>query len=336
MVVADSLRENNLSIPTWADFLAEELADQSITALPSNHQVMAVGFDFACGLRPYVGVGGPCGWGKSGMLDHIACATRQISDPHCQRIAAVEWINSQTPPDRDRFLIIDDVQDTLRQPRYRHQLKVRLESRLARRRPTLFGTTGGFQDLIRHGIIRPGSDWQLSEVQEPTAEERQHVARFIAIEQSMELHPSIESLIATHLNGNGRSIRGALLRLKLIKDDWKLESDILGACGVLMPYLIGEDGWDPRDVVAEAVTFLLLSCETPPLGKRAIIAYSLNRLIRLPEVEVARFLRISTGQVYRHCRNVKERLAQPETAEFMNLVKAHVLTALSQSAQWMK
>jgi hypothetical protein len=176
----------------------------------------------------------------------------------------------------------------------------------------------------------------LAQILPPSPVERQCIAHQIAQCEKLKLHRSIEALLATHLNGNGRSMRGAMLRLKLIRSDWRADEDFAEACGILMPYLIGEDGWDPRDVAADAVNHVFLAWpDSPPIGRRASLAYVLNQLIRLSEEDVASFLRISTGQVYRHCRNVRDRLECPTSAEFIGIVQAHVYSALAHSAKWL-
>ena len=309
----------------------------SIAALPSNHNALALGFDFACGHRRFVGIGGPSGWGKTELLGHVGQALSRIHERSVPVWHAVDWTLSQEQAVAEPILVMDDLQDALKSPRLRHLLRVRLEQRLRRGKPTMICKAGSFSEVLRQRVISPTHhQWHLAQILEPSPVERQCIAHQIAQDEEIQLHPSIEALIATHLNGNGRSMRGAMLRLKLIQNDWLEDDDFAEACGVLMPFLIGEDGWDPRDVAQEAVNHVFLAWpDTPPIGKRAALSFALNQLIRLPEEDVARFLRISTGQVYRHCRNVSERLACPHSSEFIGIVRAHVFAALSDSAKWL-
>ncbi|MFM9872195.1 MAG: hypothetical protein ACKVQS_01875 [Fimbriimonadaceae bacterium] len=214
---------------------------------------------------------------------------------------------------------------------------MKLELRLRRNLPTMVCTAGNFSSAIRLRVMTPGHEWHLAQILAPSPIERQCIAHQIALCEKIKLHQSIESLLATHLNGNGRSMRGAMLRLKLIRSDWLSNNDFAEACGILMPFLIGEDGWDPRDIVTDAVNHVFLAWpESPPISKRAALAYILNQLIRLSEEDVAGFLRISTGQVYRHCRNVRDKLDCPHSSEFVEIVQTHVFSALAHSAKWLE
>lgn len=315
---------------------AEATEPTSIAAVPSNRNALTVGFEFACGQLRFVGLGGPSGWGKSELLAHVARAASHIHERPIRVWDASDWAIAQAPATAEPVLILDDLQDAVKSPRMRHLLRVRLDQRLRRNLPTMIGKTGDFAIDVRLRVIA-SNRWHLAAIQAPTPGERQCIAHRIALEEGLILHPSIASLIATHLNGNGRSIRGALLRLKILRSDWGQDADFAEACGRLGPFLIGEDGWDPRDVVQEAVNYVFLAWpEAPPVGRRAVLAFALHKLLRLAEEDVAWFLRIKTGQVYRHCRNVNERLNQPDTAEFLSIVRDHVYWSLADSTKWLE
>lgn len=327
-----SSESHNVAVSTLDQ--APEFA--SIAALPSNHNALALGFDFACGQRKFVGIGGPSGWGKTELLEHVSQALSRIHERQIRVWHAVDWAMSQDHATSEPILVMDDLQDALKSPRLRHLLRVRLEQRLRRGKPTMVCQAGNFSEVLRQRVISPSYHWHLAQILEPSPVERQCIAHQIAQDEGIRLHPSIEALIATHLNGNGRSMRGAMLRLKLIRSTWIQDVDFAEACGVLTPFLIGEDGWDPRDVAQEAVNHVFLAWpDTPPIGRRAVLAFALNQLIRLSEEDVAGFLRISTGQVYRHCRNVSEKLSCPHSSEFIGIVRAHVFAALADSAKWL-
>ncbi len=319
----------------WTGSIGKDSESSTIAELPSNHHALALGFDFACGQRTFVGIGGPSGWGKSELLGHVRNALERIVEIPVSINQASIWALSQQSATTQPVLLLDDLQDVLRSPRLRHLLRLRLEQRIRRNLPTMICTAGDFSTALRQRVITPSNRWQLAQILPPSPVERQCIAHQIAQGEKLKLHRSIEALIATHLNGNGRSMRGAMLRLKLIRSDWRSDQDFAEACGILMPYLIGEDGWDPRDVAADAINHVFLAWpDTPPIGRRASQAYVLNQVIRLSEEDVASFLRISTGQVYRHCRNVRDRLACPLSSEFIEIIQTHVYSALAHSAKW--
>ena len=313
------------------------LDSSPIAELPSKHNALALGIDFACGHRKFVGIGGPSGWGKSELLAYVSKAMTRIHGCSIQVASASQWALSQYHGAAEPILILDDLQDAIKSPRLRHRLRVKLDQRCKRTRPTIICQSGNLTDILKHRIIPSPKLWHLAQISEPSPVERMCITRQIALSEDLRLNAAIESLIATHLNGNGRSIKGAMLRLKLIKSDWHLDSDFAEACGILMPYMIGQDGWDPRDVALEAVHHVFLAWPNlPPLTKRATLAYVLNQLVRLPEEEVAQFLRISTGQVYRHCRNINDRGDCSQTSEFLDIVRIHVFAALADSTKWLE
>ncbi|ARU42269.1 hypothetical protein CCB80_14400 [Armatimonadetes bacterium Uphvl-Ar1] len=328
-----SIQDSQLSLPINLDL--NQVVLNPIAELPSNLAALALGLDFACGQQNFIGVGGPSGWGKSELLHRVREILKHSQGIITEVQSADQWAISNSPACRNSVLLLDDLQDALRSPRLRHLLRLRLEHRLRRNLPTMICTAENFDKAIRNRIISPLSGWHLAEINAPSLIERQRITHQIAKVERINLHPSIESLIALHLNGNGRSIRGALLRMKLVKSNWATLDDFAEACGVLMPFLIGEDGWDPRDVVTEALNHVYLAWpSSAPLGKRAALAYLLNQVIRLAEEDVACFLRVRPGQVYRHCKSVQDRLDNPEVRQFIDVLRTHTFAALAHSADW--
>lgn len=306
-----------------------------IAELPSNHSAMALGFDFACGHRDFVGIAGPSGWGKSELLHRVAAAVKHSRGLNITVKDAVHWALSNEAACHTSILLLDDLQDAIRSPRVRHQLRSKLEKRARRKFPTMICAAGNFDRAINQRIISNLEGWQLAQIHTPSPAEKEQITRQIANAEQIQLHRSIHSVIGLHLNGNGRSIRGALLRLKLIKSDWRDEECFAEACGVLMPFFIGENGWDPRDVVSDAVNHVYLAWPSaPPIHKRAALAYLLNRAVRIPEEDVARFLRVQPGQVYQHCCSVSGKLQTEEVQNFLNVLRSHMFAALAHSAEW--
>ncbi len=299
------------------------------TALPSNSRAIKLADQFVREIHPFAAVVGPSGWGKSELLQSISRSLTEHLGVEVPVISALEWANSKDKACIDQFLLLDDLQDVFRHPRAKHQLKLRLHQRARFKRPTFVTMVGQSHELITQGIFACPLTWRIESINEPTCPEREFIVKQIAGSERIKLSPQLTHLLATHMNGNGRSIRGALLRLRLIKSDWTALSDLGKASGILMPYLIGENGWDLRDVVRDAVSASMSDCPLCTLTETEICAYILRNDIQLREDEVATFLRLTPGQVYRQIQRTATLMSQPACANTVAQCQQAVLKALS-------
>lgn len=290
------------SQPKLSDTLLGDgpLTFSSLAALPSNIQAIEAGMQFAHHLRPYVAVLGPSGWGKSHLMESVAAIMLHEGDVKPVLTSALDWINSQGRVDSNEPLLLDDVQDVDRRPRARHQLRTAIERRVLLRRPTFLSFNCDKPNRLTKDLMCVPRMWTVVNIQEPTVDERELIVCRVAASARISIHRSIARVIANHLHGNGRSILGALKRLHLAKADWSREEDLSRACGILMPYLLGRDGWDIRDVAFEAVSSVVASEET----RKAILSWILRSEIGLCEEEIATFLRIRPSSVYKYADSV--------------------------------
>lgn len=318
--------ENRLSAVLCA---SSAMVASQFAALPSNSRAIKLAEHFVKEIHQFAAVVGPSGWGKSELLQSISRSLTEATGISVPVTHALTWANSREKACAQQFLLLDDLQDVFRHPRAKHQLKLRLHQRARFKRPTFVTMVGQSHELITQGIFACPLSWRIESINEPTCPEREFIVKQIAESERIKLSPQLTHLLATHMNGNGRSIRGALLRLRLVKTDWSALSDLGTASGILMPYLIGENGWDLRDVVRDAVHSVYMPCAECGLTETEICAYILRNDIELREDEVAAFLRMTPGQVYRQIQRTATLMHQPACSQLVTDCQNAVLKALS-------
>lgn len=297
---------------------------RSYALLPCNVEALTACMDFAFGLTKFVVLVGPSGWGKSHLLQAVAEQVESASGLPATIMTARDWLRSNLRDDPRGVLIIDDLQEALADLRTRQLVRHRLERRLHHRYPTLVSLTSEKGSAPADFWLR-SKGWNVVKITRPTATEREEVVRHVASVERVDLGGPTVRLIARHLHGNGRSISGALRRLKMVKDGWQRVEDACQASGVLMPYLIGEEGWDPRDEIYDAVRRALP--DSPIATVREMCAYFLTEYAALSEDDTANFLKVTPTQVYQKRRKVKTLLDDPAYAALFQQAEQAVLAA---------
>ena len=270
----------------------------SLAALPSNLGAIEAGMRFANGTTPFVVVLGSSGWGKTHLLNSVCTFMRlqgcEVNDP----VSATSYTDGVDGIEESSPLLLDDVQDALRNMRTKQRFRRMLERRMSARRPTLLA----FSDTVTLKQVAqflPGArEWGMQKISEPTHSERELIVRQIADVEGVSLSHPIVSLVSRQLFGNGRSIQGALQTMRLVKTDWSRREDVCAACGVLTPYLHGIEGWDVRDAAMDAVERAFIKRTPSDFDKEQMCAYLLIVEIGLSEQTVATFLGESPSKVY--------------------------------------
>lgn len=294
---------------------------ESFTALPTNIGAIEATIRFSEGTSPFVAIFGPSGWGKTHLLSAVERKLAETGDDEAVIRSALAWTRSTSRQDLTPVLILDDLQDVFSHPRARHLVRQSIEYRVRTGRRTLVALTTDMPVRKLKSMLPFSGDWLWAEIGEPGIDERQLVVYQIASECQLHLSRPIARLIAKHLNGNGRSIRGAIQRLRLVKRDWSKNLDVIPACGVLSPYLLGHEGWDPRDAVWEAVQRV----STDTLAKGEILSYLLLDEVGLSEGEVASFLKVSPAKAYQDCTKVRSRCEDAEVKALLDTCRIAVL-----------
>jgi len=203
-----------------------------------------------------------------------------------------------------------------------------LEKRVRTKRATILAFSDEVTQKQIAQFLPSAREWGVQTISEPTHNERELIVRQISDVESVNLSHPIVSLISRHLFGNGRSIQGALQTLRLIRSDWSHRVDVCEACGVLMPYLHGIEGWDVRDVVMDAIDLTFDRWSIEGICKNQMCAYLLIVEMRLSEQTVSTFLGESPRKVYGMSTSVKLQLDDSVLRQCMERCKDAIVRAL--------
>lgn len=293
-----------------------------VVRLSCNQTAVDMGAKFSTGELGFVVTIGPSGWGKTTLLEATAADLRERTGEPTFVVPATKWANDSGLVGDIRPVLIDDVQDALKNPRSAHQIRQALTARLRMRRPTMVGFTVAPGHRLRPPAWMAAREWSVGLMDEPFGADRETVVRALAQAEGVVLGTPVVRLVARHLRGNGRSVRGALQRLTLVKHRWEGREDACRACGVLMPYVTGEHGWDPRDEVFEAVSQTLEGWGRPT--KRSVTdvcAYILLHEVGLSECEVATFLGVQPAKAFTMAAAVAKRMDEPRPSASVQACK---------------
>lgn len=266
--------------------------------LPSNFTAFEAAIRVAQGSSSYAVIVGPSGWGKSHLLQVAAEKAAVRFGRDCSIHSPTSFLAMDASQVGSMPLLIDGVQDILRLPRLRHRFMVRLRERARLRRPTLLALEADPSSKLLQELASLRVERSVFHIAIPSPEERELIVSNVGLSMSMKLHRTLARVIGRHVDGNGRSMLGALNRLALYDNDWSSESKLTKALGITLPFLTGCDGWDIRDAVQEAVSLAL----PLPEGEAVIpawLCWSMRRLLRMPEDQVAAFLGLPPGEIHR-------------------------------------
>lgn len=300
-----------------------------LVALPSNIVAIESAMRFCDGTLEQVALYGPSGWGKTNLLVDVAKKLSESERSHVQVQSAYEWAGSGIRLESATPLVLDDVQDVMLHPKIRHKFKQKLNLRLRTNRRTLLSISTTENPQCARLPLPCSQSWTVAQICSPTQEERSAITQQIATQCGLKISNNVATLISKHLNGNGRSILGALQRLRLIKSDWTQPQDVMLICGTLSPYLLGENGWDPRDQVHEAVNRIGAGSGTT-ITKTGLCAYFMLVEMGLGESEVATFLRLSPGRVYKWAKEVQAELKSSDVEMLVSACRNAILSGFKE------
>lgn len=277
-------------------FAAEPQTFDTFATVASNIQAVEAALLFSAGLQPLVAITGPSGWGKSHMLEASATRIRkELGRGACRVLSAGDWVGSASTPDPSAPLLLDNVHEAMERARLRIPFKLALERRVRAGRPTLLVFSGNRAGRAVRACLPCGREWSIATLGAPCADERATIIHRIAQSIDLAIGPRLETLFAKSLRGNGRTLRGALMRLKLQSCDWASDRCVLKACGIVNPFFADNSGWD-------LVGAVLATAATWPAGasgsRERLAIYTLLREAQLPEAEVARAIGVEPAAVY--------------------------------------
>lgn len=287
----------------------------SFAAVASNIGAIEASLRFAQATTPLLAVIGSPGWGKTHMVESVAAYMRRQGLSANRPTSALYYANNPERFDESIPLMLDDVQDAWSNMRTKQQLRRLLEQRVRTGRATMATFSDAVSKSEAQRFLPSGHDWGFQTIGQPSRAERELIVRQIADSEGVALSRPIVNLVSRHLYGNGRSIQGAVHTLKLVRPSWGLRGDVCEACGVLMPYIHGEDGWDPRDVVQDVVAKALETNPVDGVAAEQVCAYMLISELGLSEYDTATFLGVSPTKAYAMSNGVKLQLADSRLAE---------------------
>ncbi|RYG47239.1 hypothetical protein EON79_07890 [bacterium] len=297
--------------------LSDVLSDQtehsfsSLASFEANIEAVDACLGFAIGLKkPEVGgsaqvvVVGPSGWGKSHLLDAVTHDLGKATDPiHVERANVGE---APSNIDVAAPLLLEDVQESLGRPRLRQILQVGLERRVRAGRPTILAFTLPKPTRTLRAFLPFPRAWEIVEMGEPVGEEREKLLLQMGESEGLALSPALGRILARHMHGNGRTLSGALKRLRLSGSEWLDNPSTLRAVGLLDPFFADNSAWDLKDRVLKAAE------EAHPRFGRVVASdlalYTLLHEARLNELDVARAARTAPADAYQRAARFRARI----------------------------
>lgn len=281
---------------------------EGFAVLPSNASVVEATLQILEGSRSDLLITGPSGWGKSRFLDVIAqLATDQIGTEVRPQLG-INFLSQSGHSTRDPWLVIDQTEAVLTQPRFRQELRATLELRTRLRKPTVLACTTESENESLLKAVLPKRGWRPHRIHEPQSEERQVILRLMAEREGLRLSDRLITLLSRKLQGNGNSFLGALQRLNLVQPIWQEAADELKAFGALRLYMADAYGWDLRDHV-DAVVHEFYHAQPYPKNSSladSLSLYFMQRSFGISEREVAAYYGLSLGQAYAEFNRVDD------------------------------
>lgn len=287
----------------------------SFAPLPSNVEAIDAALRFSASHEPLVALVGPSGWGKSHLLG--AAALRMAKNAPPVRYAPVEdHLRGAGSLDGPGALVLDDCQEILAKPKMRLTLRLLLERRVRAGRPTMLAFTLPRPTRALSGLLPLERSWLVTTLQEPAAQERASLIEQMAAADGLSLSPRLVRIIATRMYGNGRTLSGALKRLRLAGATWLDAESTLRACGLLDPFFADNPGWDLKGKVVR-----LAERNRARFGRvlpADLAIYTLLRVACLAEADVARALGVEPSAAYLRAGRLAQEIAgDPGTAGYV-------------------
>lgn len=287
---------------------APDASFNTLTMTGSNIRAVEAALNFARGAERLVCLIGPSGWGKTHLLRATADLMAREFDREWTYCGALEWLEEDRRPETPAPLILDDAQLPTMDFRNRHRWFLRLNRRVTLGRPTLIGATSSSAKRWTRTYLPRAREWTIAAIREPDVEERRLIVGRMAESFGLRLSLEAVNLIALHLVGNGNSIRGFFTRLSCESVDWEKRTNVLRLCGLLSPYALGYEGWDPRDRIFDAVKVLARHRGDDEAVTHQMACFLMLEIAKMSEGEVAAFFQSSPGHVYDQAEKLRLRL----------------------------
>ena len=330
MGIVNQLDVNSKS-PRLSDVLFEKSSPTfaSMAPLASNVEAIEAALLFSAGFQNHVALVGPSGWGKSHLLAAIDCRLRQEGKDTARPAAAEKFLESQPGLATPLPLLLDDCQEVLGNTRLRSVLRLTLESRVRSSRPTFVCFTSSRITRQIRNFLPQQRDWSLVFLGGPEPMERIHLINQMAAADNLTLSPNLVRIMAHQMHGNGRTVSGALKRLRLSGASWMDGFAVMRACGLLEPFFADNGGWDLKYRIIRAAEEW--RGRVDHISHTDLAVYAMLRIASLSEADVARAMDAEPAAVYlRASRFEREMERDSRKAAAVGHFVDSLVTALTQ------
>lgn len=268
----------------------------TLAGVPSNVEAVEASLTFAGGSNPFAALVGPTGWGKTHLMEAVAGLVSR--EERCSVLIhnTVDWASGQQGAKADRPLLLDNVQDALIRPKVRQRIRATLEQRVRRNQPTMLSFTANRPTRPMKSLLPCCQDWVVANIKVPNPHERMVVISQISSAQGVSINQGLARLLAYKMKGNGRTLVGALKRLRLYEKEWLDSRATLKACGLLDPFFVDNSAWDLKELilrVSKRSEFRNIRSEAVDMA-----VFTMLREACLSEADIARFLSLEPSEVY--------------------------------------
>lgn len=291
--------------PTKADAPPTKLSDvlfdrrtpsfANLAPLSFNVEALEAALIFSAGLANLVAIIGPSGWGKSHILSAVQGRFKAEGRPSYPLMAAAKALEEHSQFLSASPLMLDDCQEVIDGGRRRAMLRLTLEGRVRANRPTILSFTGAKASRQIRSLLPNQRAWSICVIETPNPEERIQLIRHMAEADGLTLSPALVRIMAHEMHGDGRTIAGALKRLRLTGPQWMDNLATVKACGILNAFFCDNGSWDLKHRILK----LALEHKRSSAGAHPdLAAFVMLKIASLEEAEVARALGVEPAAVY--------------------------------------
>ena len=283
----------------------------TLAGVPSNVEAVEAALTFAGGSNPFAALVGPTGWGKTHLMEAVAGQVSREEGCIVPIHNAVEWAAAAHGAEREHPLLLDNVQDALVRPKMRQNIRATLDRRVKRGLPTMLSFTANRPTRPLKSLLPSCQDWTVASIKAPDPREKMVVISQISQAEGVAISQGLARLLAYKMRGNGRTLVGALKRLRLYGPTWLDSRATLKACGILDPFFADNSAWDLKEQIHRISNngdFRYSRAGSPDMA-----IFTMLREACLSEAEIARFLGIGPSEVYQRSAKFEEHASLSES-----------------------
>jgi hypothetical protein len=255
---------------------------------------------------------GPSGWGKTHLLEAVSYRLSHDMPSAPEPISATDFLANAARLETSGPLILDNVQEVLDKARLKLNLRIALERRVRMSRPTILAFTVPKASRQVRSFLPAGREWTLATMGAAEPAERVLLLNQMSNVEGLALSPSLIKVIAFQMHGNGRTLAGALKRLRLSGNTWLDSRATLRACGLLDPFFADNSSWDLKLKIQRAAE--ISRQQFSKVNATDMALYTMLHEAVLAEAEVARSVGIQPADAYQRAARFQKQILSDEIA----------------------